>query len=160
MKRRILVVDGASDSIKDTPDLLENVVNEIYPYYLPLEINKSMRGRKTAAALRLFFETYGRTTIICKSEGAYRVLQWLADNYDWNASRDIRVVSIDPHHWLAPFERKLKAVFATTNIYQENKWPKGKPVDGANNIKMPPGWGHTNIVHCEAVKIAIKEACE
>lgn len=160
-----LVVDGASASSRCEKDKLATVVEKITGE-IPYEIDRSLNKKRTFEKLDEFFmvmkenfasEMLETILIICKSQGAWRVLKYLKKHYEELNGLDILVLSIDPHHWAQAFVPRLTAVFPTYNFYQRNRWPKGQLVKDAVNILLGnKNVNHRNIIHNDRVIEMIK----
>jgi hypothetical protein len=158
-----LCVDGASQSSRKKQDTLEQIVRNVTSKD-PCVILHSLFKSRTRKKLDWFFNLDHpcpvRVVIVCKSQGAWRVLDYLERHHAALKGRDIRVVSIDPHHWAEPIlPRNPAASFDTVNIYQDNYWPCGFAVDHAHNIRIDRAHiDHWNIIHHDAVRAAILRA--
>jgi hypothetical protein len=159
MEIRYLCIDGASSSSRSEADRLETIVHSITGR-IPNVIEHSFLKSRTKHKLDEFFKIASpafSVVVICKSQGAWRVLDYLQRNRNRLDGFDIRVVSIDPHHWAGSLVRRNPAaVFNTVNIYQQNEWPCGFEVINANNIILRDVTiDHWNIIHHPAVRAAI-----
>jgi hypothetical protein len=158
-----LCVDGASSSSRKKEDTLESIVFGITgkaPCVILHSLFKSRTNKKLDFLLNPAWARIDRLVIVCKSQGAWRVLNYLERNHEALQGLNIRVVSIDPHHWAEPvLPRNPAACFDTVNVYQINDWPCGYPVDFAHNVLIDRAHvDHWNIIHEPAVRAAIIEA--
>ena len=103
--------------------------------------------------------------IFCKSQGAWRVLDFLM-HHKYNHLK-IKVLSVDPHHWANGIRKmfnrpKLKAInVPCINVYQTKHWPKGCFVGGAGNIHVEDSdFDHGNLVHHPAVTEVLKKTLQ
>jgi hypothetical protein len=100
-----------------------------------------------------------RVLFVAKSQGAWRLLNWLKKcDIGVNMSR-FHAITIDPHHW---FMGSMSIDCNRPNLIIQNFWqdtndPKGAHVIGASNLWLGD-FDHWNIIHSHTVSSAVKTA--
>jgi len=164
--RYVLVCDGASASSRDSAHRVAGIVRGVlYDKRHDIcihEIERTLLDRKTDKELGRFLRnvSHPELLIVCKSQGADRVIRHL--NKNKYPDLVIRVIAIDPHHWADGVRRLFKRPglaiaggINCVNYYQLNEWPKGCKIDGALNLQLE-NVNHWNIIFHKSIKRAIR----
>ena len=163
---KIIVVDGAGASSRRLEDRLGSVVSWTKVWYstkFPIvEIKHSLFKWSTNRRLSRELRDLGPDEwclIVAKSQGAWRVLDWLRKTKATVLFPRLHVITIDPHHW---FMADCGIECSRPGLLIENFWqraehPKGFHVLGASNTLIT-GVDHWDIIHSEQVRAAIERA--
>ena len=161
---KTIVIDGASASSSDVK--LESVVyNETRQK--STVIRHSLFKRRTMRGISSAVKTVPEDesiVFVAKSQGAWRLLNWLKMRADEQDSFRFWIITIDPHHWFfGSLPIVISHMWSVTNIIQTN-YPAGAEVYGdykmsrvQNEILTSPLISHDNIIYSLQVRRAIGE---
>lgn len=156
---KIIVIDGASASSSD--EKLEYVVYNATGHKSTV-IRHSLFKRRTMRGISAAVKTVPKDesiVFVAKSQGAWRLLDWLKTIADEQDAFRFWIITIDPHHWFFGSRPiMISSIWNVTNIIQKN-YPAGAEVLRVQNeILTYPLISHDNIIFSFQVRRAIGAA--